>query len=177
MNCVFLSVFSSVSSPSMWVIVSCKTLVINRDFWYAHSPKRHPEWRMALVSMWRPARSACFLFIYLFFVLLFVCSLIIRLSFCCPHSLNLDFSMHWFVFAWHLYVVFVVPSSNCTEWCIRCSVKPPLFLCLFGKGCQIKETSGLSALTCITSLPVLVLVVSCLCALFCRQNDFLFVCF
>lgn len=103
-----------------------------------------------------------------------MCSLIIRLSFCCPHSLNLDFSMHWFVFAWHLYVVFVVPSSNCTEWCIRCSVKPPLFLCLFGKGCQIKETSGLSALTCITSLPVLVLVVSCLCALFCRQNDFCF---
>lgn len=39
---------------------------------------------------------------------------------------------------------------------------------------QIKETSGLSVLARITSLPVLVLVVSCLCALFCRQNVLFF---
>lgn len=39
---------------------------------------------------------------------------------------------------------------------------------------QIKETSGLSVLACITSLPVLVLVVSCLCALFCRLNVLFF---
>lgn len=109
MNCVFLSVFSSVSSPSMWVIVSCKTLVINRDFWYAHPrPQKAPEWRMALVSMWRPASTACF---YSFFLCLFVfcaCSLIISLSF-----LLSTFSQSGFLNA----SVCLRLTSLCCVWC------------------------------------------------------------
>lgn len=56
---------------------SCKTLVINRDFWYAHSSKRWPEWQNGIgLSV-----TMC---------LLLLCALIISLCFCYPHSLNLD---------------------------------------------------------------------------------------
>lgn len=60
---------------------SCKTLVINRDFWYAHSSKRWREWQSGIGLNVK----TCYM------CLLLSCALIISLSFCYPHSLNLDF--------------------------------------------------------------------------------------
>lgn len=40
---------------------SWKTLVINRDLWYAKFLQRWPEWQTELVLLWKPARRACFL--------------------------------------------------------------------------------------------------------------------
>lgn len=81
--CTWTLYFSLSSLPYHPIRVgdcSCKTLVINRDFWYAHSSKRWLEWQLALVSLWKLARCACFL----------LCALIINQCFYYPHSLNLD---------------------------------------------------------------------------------------
>lgn len=58
---------------------SCKTLMFNRDFWYARSSKRQ-NGRKTLVSLWWLDGCACF-----------YSSLIISLCFCYSHSLYLDF--------------------------------------------------------------------------------------
>lgn len=114
MNSIFLSVFSSVSSPSVWVIVPAKTLVINRDFWYAHSSKRWPEWQNGIgLSV-----TTCYM------CLLLLCALIISPSFRYPHSLNLDFPC----IGLSLLSIFMpcfdtsLPP-DCVKWCTRCSGK------------------------------------------------------
>lgn len=110
--------------------------------------------------MWRPASSACFYsVIFCFFVFL-----------CVP------FDNQSFFFAVHILSIWISPCIGLSSLDISmlCLSSLPqtvlsdaqgaqrnlLFLLPFGKDCQIKETSGLSALTCITSLPVRVPVVS-----------------
>lgn len=63
MNSLFLSVFSSVSSPYMWVNCCCKTLVLNRDLWYARRTADPPRSR-------RDASFTCACFINRAFSLL-----------------------------------------------------------------------------------------------------------
>lgn len=82
MNSIFLSVFSSVSSPSMWVIVPAKPWWSIETFGMLIPPKDDQNGRAALVSLWR----TCYM------CLLLLCALIISRCFCYPHSLNLDFS-------------------------------------------------------------------------------------
>lgn len=66
--------------PSMWVIVPAKPWWSIETFGMLIPPKdSQNDWK-ALVSVWKPARCACFL----------LYALIISSCFCYPHSLNLD---------------------------------------------------------------------------------------
>lgn len=159
MNCVFLSVSSLLyhHHPCGW-LSPAKPWWSIETFGMLTPPRGHPEWRMALVSMWPPARSACFYFILCFFR---VCSLVISLSFFAVHILSiwispciglssLDISMLCLL----SLPQSVLSDAQDAQW-------NQLFLWPFGEKLgQIKETSGWSTLTCITSLPLWVLVVS-----------------
>lgn len=100
----------------------------------------------------------------------------IHLCYVCLFFLCVLFDNQSFFFAVHILSIWISPCIGLSSLDISmlCLSSPPqtvlsdaqdaqwnlLFLWLFGKECQIKETSGLSALTCITSLPVRVPVVS-----------------
>lgn len=118
MNSVFLSVFSSVPSPSMWVIVPAKPWWSIETFGTLTPPKDDQKGRTTLASLWRLVRCACF----------YLCSLIISLCFCYPHSLNLDLPCIGLSLLDIYYAVFnsLPPAPNCIEWCTRCSEEPLL---------------------------------------------------
>lgn len=107
--------------PSMWVIVPAKTLVINRDFWYAHSSKRWPEWQNGI------GLTVKNLLVVLAHIL---CFLIISWCFCYPHSLNLDICclLCFPYIGLSLLTIFMLCFNsfppNCIKWCTRCSDKP-----------------------------------------------------
>lgn len=94
---------------------SCKTLVINRDFWYAHPSKRWPEWQNGIGLI----VTTCYM------CLLLLCALIISPSFRYPHSLNLDFPCIGLslLSVFMLYFDTSLPP-DCVKWCTRCSGKP-----------------------------------------------------
>ena len=122
MNSIFLSVFSSVSSPSVWVIVPAKPWWSIETFGMIISPKDDQNGITALVILWRLARCACFSF---------VC-FDNKSVFLLPAFSQSGFPIHWFVFAYHFYALFDSLSLNCIKWCTRCSDKTfPLISVVF----------------------------------------------
>lgn len=92
---------------------SCKTLVINRDVWYAHSSKKTT--RMA-EQHWSHCDD----------VLAFIVCFDNKSVFLLSTFSQSGFPIHWFVFAYHFYAVFDCLTPNCMKWCTRCSEKPLL---------------------------------------------------
>lgn len=83
---------------------SCKTLVINRDFWYAHSSKRCA--RMA-ERRWSLCDN-------LLDVLAFTVCFDNKSVFLLSTFSQSGFPIHWFVFAYHFYTVSSL-SPNCIK--------------------------------------------------------------
>lgn len=89
--------------PSMWVIVPAKTLVINRDFWYAHSSQKMTRMTERHWSHCEKLAScACLYFVLFDNKLVFLLSTFSQSG----YLLSAVFPIHWFVSAYHFYAVF-----------------------------------------------------------------------
>lgn len=103
---------------------SCKTLVINRDFWYAYSSKRWPEWLLALVSLWKLARCACF-----FLCVCFDNKSVFLLSTFSQSGYLLSAVSHTLVclcIPFFLMLCLLAFPNNCIKWCTRYPDDPAL---------------------------------------------------
>lgn len=118
--CISLCLLLFCIMSSMWVIVPAKPWWSIETFGMLSSSKDGQNGRAALVVLWKPARCACFLFLFfkvcpaLIIIQCFLLSAFSQsgylLSAVCP--------IHWFVYAYHFMLCFNSLPSN-SFWVMR----------------------------------------------------------